>query len=140
VEDYFGINGMMDAEALARLMREAPAVNSVHLSFDGNALGRLYGAIKRIPAVSSMALQRTSLANFRDALAVIVTTMAGIYTLIEPMIPPAKHGGRRREVYVREVVNAIFYVLSTAANGLRCPRTCRRRARRTPTSCCGNGT
>ena len=29
VEDYFGIQGMMDSEALARLMREAPAANSV---------------------------------------------------------------------------------------------------------------
>jgi hypothetical protein len=28
-------------------------------------------------------------------------------------IPPAKRGGRRREVNVREVLNAIFYVLST---------------------------
>src|SRR5271169_3088939 len=29
------------------------------------------------------------------------------------MIPPAKHGGRPRDVNVREVLNAIFYVLST---------------------------
>jgi hypothetical protein len=35
------------------------------------------------------------------------------WALIEPAIPPAKHGGRRREVNVREVLNAIFYVLST---------------------------
>jgi len=86
VEDYFGINGMMDAEALARLMREAPAVNSVHLSFDHNTLDALYNAIKRLPTVSSMALQRTSLANFREALAVIVTTMASIYTGLAAII------------------------------------------------------
>ena len=35
------------------------------------------------------------------------------WALIEPLIPPAKHGGRKREVNLREVVNAIFYVLST---------------------------
>jgi hypothetical protein len=29
---------MMDSEALARLMREAPAVNSVNVSFDAAAL------------------------------------------------------------------------------------------------------
>ncbi len=34
VEDYFGLKAMMNADALARLMREAPAVNSVHLSVD----------------------------------------------------------------------------------------------------------
>jgi transposase len=35
------------------------------------------------------------------------------WALVEPMIPPAKHGGRPRDVNVREVLNAIFYVLST---------------------------
>jgi len=33
--------------------------------------------------------------------------------LIEPLIPPAKHGGRKRTVNIREVVNTLFYVLST---------------------------
>lgn len=35
------------------------------------------------------------------------------WTLIEPLIPPEKRQGRHRGVSVREVVNAIFYVLST---------------------------
>ena len=30
-----------------------------------------------------------------------------------PLIPPAKRGGRRREVEMREVVNGMMYVLST---------------------------
>jgi transposase len=35
------------------------------------------------------------------------------WALVEPLIPPAKRGGRRRTIDVREVLNAIFYVLST---------------------------
>ncbi|WP_420892869.1 transposase, partial [Pseudomonas mediterranea] len=35
------------------------------------------------------------------------------WALVEPLIPPAKRGGRRREVNVREVVNGLLYVLST---------------------------
>jgi transposase len=35
------------------------------------------------------------------------------WALVEPMIPPAKRGGRKRTVNVREVLNGIFYVLST---------------------------
>jgi transposase len=34
------------------------------------------------------------------------------WSLVEPLIPPAKHDGRRREVVVREVVNGVMYVLS----------------------------
>ena len=33
--------------------------------------------------------------------------------MLAPMIPPAKRGGRPRDVNVREVLNSIFYVLST---------------------------
>ena len=62
------------------------------------------------------------------------------WALVEPMIPPAKRGGRRREVNIREVLNAIFYVLSTGCQWQALPRTCRRRARRIRTSCCGIGT
>jgi transposase len=35
------------------------------------------------------------------------------WSLIKPLIPPAKPGGRKREVDEREVVNGIMYVLST---------------------------
>jgi putative ABC transport system permease protein len=80
VEDYFGIQGMMDAEALARMMREARAVNSVNVSFDANERDGFYDAIKQLPTVAGTALQRLSLANFREAIGVIVTAMANIYT------------------------------------------------------------
>jgi hypothetical protein len=32
---------------------------------------------------------------------------------IGPLIPPARRGGRKREVNIREVVNGVMYVLST---------------------------
>ena len=32
---------------------------------------------------------------------------------MEPLIPPAKRGGNRRHVVVREVVNGLMYILST---------------------------
>jgi len=35
------------------------------------------------------------------------------WALIEPLIPPAKRGGRKREVDVREVLNSMLYVLGT---------------------------
>ena len=32
---------------------------------------------------------------------------------MEPLIPPAKRGGNKRSVDIREVVNGVLYVLST---------------------------
>ncbi len=37
------------------------------------------------------------------------------WALIEPLIPPAMRGGGKRTVNMREVVNALMYVLSTHA-------------------------
>jgi transposase len=44
------------------------------------------------------------------------------WTLVELLIPPAKHGGRRREVNAREVLNAVFYVLSTGCQWQALPK------------------
>ena len=35
------------------------------------------------------------------------------WTILEPLIPPAKHGGRPREVNMREVLNTLFYLNRT---------------------------
>jgi hypothetical protein len=45
------------------------------------------------------------------------------WALVAALIRPAKHGGRPRKANVREVLNAMFYVLSTG-----CPRQALARA------------
>ena len=44
------------------------------------------------------------------------------WALIAPVIPPAKRGGRRRSVDVREVVNGLLYVLSTGCQWRYVPK------------------
>lgn len=44
------------------------------------------------------------------------------WALVAPLIPPAKRGGRPRDVNVREVLNAIFYVLSTGCQWHALPK------------------
>lgn len=44
------------------------------------------------------------------------------WALVAPLIPPAKRGGRPRTIVVREVLNAIFYVLSTGCQWLALPK------------------
>jgi putative ABC transport system permease protein len=80
VEDFFGIQGMMDLESLTRLMREGPMVSSVSFTLDPNKADLLYDAVKSMPAVSGMGIQRFSLANYRTLLAPLLTNMAMIYT------------------------------------------------------------
>ncbi len=44
------------------------------------------------------------------------------WQLIKPVIPPAKHGGRNRQVDEREVVNGIMYILSTGCQWRAIPK------------------
>ncbi|WP_420093955.1 IS5 family transposase [Agrobacterium pusense] len=44
------------------------------------------------------------------------------WALVEPLIPPAKRGGRKREVDVREVVNGLLYILSTGCQWRAVPK------------------
>ncbi len=86
VEDYFGIRGMMDIDALQRLMQEGPIVSSVNVSIDARQSDRFYAALKAMPTVAGVSLQRVSLANFRKTVALLVTTMASIYTGLATVI------------------------------------------------------
>src|SRR5450432_1183991 len=44
------------------------------------------------------------------------------WALVSSLIPPARRGGRKRSVDVREVLNAIFYVLSTGCQWKALPK------------------
>lgn len=44
------------------------------------------------------------------------------WSVVEPLIPPAKRGGRKRVVAVREVVNGVMYVLSTGCQWRYIPK------------------
>ena len=44
------------------------------------------------------------------------------WQLVEPLIPPAKRGGDKRTVNIREVVNALMYVLSTGCQWRAIPK------------------
>ena len=46
----------------------------------------------------------------------------GEWALIEPLIPPAKRGGNKRTVNVREVVNGLMYILSTGCQWAALPK------------------
>jgi len=44
------------------------------------------------------------------------------WALIEPCIPPAKRGGNKRSVNVREIVNGLMYILSTGCQWRAIPK------------------
>ena len=44
------------------------------------------------------------------------------WALVAPLIPPAKHGGAKRTVDLREIVNGLMYILSTGCQWRAIPK------------------
>ena len=44
------------------------------------------------------------------------------WALVEPLIPPAKRGGNKRTVNMREVVNGLMYILGTGCQWAAIPK------------------
>src|SRR5262252_2017102 len=44
------------------------------------------------------------------------------WAVVEPMVPPAKPGGRKRTIDVREILNGIFYLLWTGCQWQALPK------------------
>ena len=61
------------------------------------------------------------------------------WALIEPLIPAAKRGGRRRKTDMRQTFNAVMYLLSTGCQWRYLPKDFRRKARCAATSTPGTG-
>src|SRR6476619_1848588 len=62
------------------------------------------------------------------------------WVLVEPLIPPARHGGRRHSVNVREVLNGIFYILWTGCHWKALPKDLPPKSTCTTISNSGTGT
>jgi transposase len=44
------------------------------------------------------------------------------WDLLRPLIPPAKHGGRPRQVNEREIINGLLYILTTGCQWRQIPK------------------
>jgi transposase len=44
------------------------------------------------------------------------------WAIVGSMIPPARHGGRKRSVDVREILNEIYYILWTGCQWKALPK------------------
>jgi putative ABC transport system permease protein len=68
VDEMFGLNAYMDADALARLMREAPAASGAYLRVDASALPLVFDRLRDMPGVMTVAARSTILENFESQL------------------------------------------------------------------------
>lgn len=78
VDELIGLNAYMNRQALHTLLREAGALSGALLQVDSGQLPQLYRELKRMPAVSGVALREVALRSFENT----VARNMGIFTWI----------------------------------------------------------
>lgn len=86
IQSYIGMSAYMSLESLNELLDEGPMVSGVHFSYDTNDEDRLFAAIKSTPAIAAIAMQRLSLAKFRETLARNINIMVSIYVSLAVIV------------------------------------------------------
>mgnify|MGYP002621551197 CR=1 FL=1 len=82
VESYIGLAAYMEIGALNRLMREGAFMSAAHVTLDPARTGELYAAVKTLPMVGSIGLQRVAVQNFRATMGEnLLTTMSVLVAL-----------------------------------------------------------
>lgn len=76
---YFGLVAFMEIAEVNRMMREGPTITGAHVRVDDAQLVQLYAAIKALPAVGSISLQRVALENFRKTVAELIAMSMSVY-------------------------------------------------------------
>ena len=86
VDELIGFNAYIDRRALHRLMREGGALSGAFLTIEPAAAQRLYGELKRMPAVAGVAIREVALKSFEDTLArsmgVFVAVLVGFACVV----------------------------------------------------------
>lgn len=86
VNEYLGVSGYMELDALNRFMREGPAISGAYLAVDDpDHLPRLYRALKDSARVAGVQLRKQEIANFNQLMEesmLFYTFIASIFSVI----------------------------------------------------------
>jgi putative ABC transport system permease protein len=86
VNEFIGLYGYMDLDALNRMMREGHAVSGAFVATDSRDRERVYTELKRIPRVAGATVRDKALANFYETMAKQMLTFAFFNTLLASTI------------------------------------------------------
>lgn len=86
IEGYLGLNAYMSLPALNRLMREGAVISGVNILYDTARQDELFRRLKTTPVANFIALQRTTLQNFRQTLQENLLVMITVYVSLGMII------------------------------------------------------
>jgi len=86
IQSYMGLMVFMDLNALNEMMDQGPIVSGAYIAVDDAQTQELFKAIKALPSVSSIALQKAALVKFRETIAQNINIMTTVYVVLSVII------------------------------------------------------
>jgi putative ABC transport system permease protein len=86
IQSYLGLNAFMRIDALSHLLRETPSVSGFNILLDPAHDEAFFKKIKNQPSLSAMALQRISLAKFRETIGENIFIQIAVYSGLATII------------------------------------------------------
>jgi putative ABC transport system permease protein len=86
IQSYVGLNAYMRIDALNRILGEQPSVSGINLLLDPAQSDVFFKKIKNQPTLSALALQRISLAKFRETIAKNISIQIAMYSGLATII------------------------------------------------------
>jgi putative ABC transport system permease protein len=80
VQSYVGIAAFMEIDAMNRMIDEPGLISGAHLLLDPSESNTFFKTAKTYPTLSAFALQRVSLAKFRETIAENINIQMFVYT------------------------------------------------------------
>lgn len=86
VQQFVGLGAYMELGELNRLLGEAPVANGVSLMVDDSEWPQLFAAVKAMPAVAGMTLERRTVERFRETIGENIGQSRAIYSIMACLI------------------------------------------------------
>ncbi|WP_035871384.1 ABC transporter permease [Cucumibacter marinus] len=86
VQQYMGVGAYMEIGALNQALGEGPLANGAYLRFDTQKTDELYSAVKALPVIAGITLQRESLRLFRETIGENLGISRAVYVLLSVVI------------------------------------------------------
>ena len=86
VQSYIGLVAVMELDAMDRVIGTGPRISGVRVKLDSNQIDALYAAVKKTPAIGSVALQGISRQRFRDTIEENISMSMTVYVALAVII------------------------------------------------------
>lgn len=86
IQQYIGVSGYMNLDALNRLLGEGAVISGAYLRIDSDKADQIYNELKRMPRIAGVSVRKSEISNFQRIMQDTMLFWSSIATLFSAII------------------------------------------------------